>query len=51
MSSHELVAALAEHKILSNPVDDSHIRLLTHNDVSREDCLRACEAIGQLVHA
>jgi threonine aldolase len=51
MSSHELVAALAEHKILSNPVDDSHIRFLTHNDVSREDCLRACEAIGQLVHA
>ena len=51
MTSHELVAALAEHKILSNPVDDTRIRLLTNHDVSREDCLRACEAIGQLVRA
>ena len=51
MTSHKLVAALEERKILSNPVDETHIRLLTHHDVSRKDCLQACEVIGQLMRA
>ena len=51
MSGHQLVVALTKRGILSNPVDETRIRLLTHHDVSRKDSLQACEAIGQLMRA
>lgn len=51
MTSHQLVTDLQDKEILSNPVDETKIRLLTHHDVSRKDCLQACETIGQLLRA
>ena len=49
MNSQKLVAQLRDRRILTNAVDETRVRLLTHRDVSRKDCLTACETIGQLM--
>ena len=41
MSAPELSKALQERGVLANAVDEHRIRMLTHNDVSQEDCLTA----------
>ena len=51
MNTSKLLAALKERRILGNVVDESHVRMLTHHDVSQKDCLTACEAIGQVMQA
>ncbi len=51
MSTNKLLAALKKRGVLGNIVDESHVRMLTHHDVSRKDCLTACEAIGQVMQA
>lgn len=45
LSAAEFSARLKAKGVLSNPVDATSLRLLTHHDVSREDCERAAEAI------
>jgi threonine aldolase len=47
MTSRRLLSSLKDRYILAGPVDDKSIRMLTHHDVSRQDCLTACEAIGK----
>jgi threonine aldolase len=41
----EMVAALREKGILATAMDTPTLRLVTHRDVSRDDCARAAEAI------
>lgn len=45
LSAAEFSARLKAKGVLSNPVDATSLRLLTHHDVTREDCERAAEAI------
>ena len=45
MTAPDLSKALKEHGILANAVDEHRIRMLTHNDVTREDCLSAAQTI------
>ena len=44
-SALEAVAALAERGVLAAAMDAQTLRLVTHRDVSRQDCERAAEAI------
>lgn len=45
MTAPDLSKALQERGVLANAVDEHRIRMLTHNDVSREDCLSAAGTI------
>ncbi len=47
----ELAARLKTHGILCSAVGPDAIRLVTHNDVSREDCLTAVEAFTAEIQA
>jgi len=49
LSARQLVATLAERGVLAGPVDSSRVRMLTHHDVSRDDCLAACRAIREVM--
>jgi threonine aldolase len=49
MTAPDLSRALKEHGILANAVDEHRIRMLTHNDVTREDCLTAAETIRDVM--
>jgi threonine aldolase len=51
LEAGELVARLKARGILSNAVGPATIRLVTHNDVSREDCLAAVEALSEEIEA
>ena len=51
MSASELSAALSKRGILASAVDEARIRMLTHHDVSREDCLTASRVIRQVMTA
>jgi threonine aldolase len=44
-SAPQAVAALGERGVLATAMDAATLRLTTHRDVSREDCLRAAAAI------
>jgi hypothetical protein len=41
--------ALKERGVLANAVDEHRIRMLTHNDVSREDCLLAADIVRDVM--
>ncbi len=45
----EVAAALAAEGVLTIAMDGRTLRLVTHRDVSEEDCRRAAEAIGNVV--
>ena len=45
----EFLARLKSSGILAGSVGGTRIRLVTHYDVSREDCMRAANAIGELL--
>jgi threonine aldolase len=51
MKAPELSSALKERGVLANPVDESRIRMLTHHDVSREDCLAASRVVCDVMQA
>jgi threonine aldolase len=51
LSAAELVARLKERGILASTVGPDSIRLVTHHDVSRADCVAAAEAITEIVEA
>jgi threonine aldolase len=46
-SAPEAVAALKQEGVLATAMDARTLRLVTHHDVSREDCERAAAAIGR----
>jgi threonine aldolase len=46
-SAPEAVAALRQEGVLGTAMDARTLRLVTHHDVSREDCERAATAIGR----
>jgi threonine aldolase len=46
-----LVAALEERGVRSTAMDSRTFRLVTHHDVSAEDCHRAARALGELLQA
>jgi threonine aldolase len=43
------VAALRERGVLATAMDARTLRLMTHHDVSREDCTRAAAALGEVL--
>jgi threonine aldolase len=45
LGAGEFSARLKDKGVLCNPVDGTSLRLLTHHDVTRQDCERAAEAI------
>lgn len=51
LSNHELVARLKERGILASTVGPESIRLVTHLDVSRADCIAATEALTESMEA
>ena len=48
MTTNKFLSTLKERGVLGNVVDESSVRMLTHHDVSRKDCLTACEAIRRV---
>ncbi|HUH64092.1 MAG TPA: GntG family PLP-dependent aldolase [Terracidiphilus sp.] len=51
LSAAELVARLKERGVLASTVGPDAIRLVTHHDVSRADCVAAAEALTEVVDA
>ncbi len=51
MSAPDLSAALKSRRVLAGPVDESRIRMLTHHDVSTEDCLTASQVVRDVMLA
>ena len=45
----DFLARLKSSGILAGSVGGTRIRLVTHYDVSREDCMRAADAIAALL--
>jgi threonine aldolase len=48
-STSEFSAALRTRGVLANGIDDTQMRMLTHLDVTREDCKRAADATTEIV--
>ena len=51
LSAAELVARLREREVLASTVGPDAIRLVTHYDVSRADCVAAAEAMTEIIEA
>jgi threonine aldolase len=51
LSAADLVARLKARGILASTVGPDSIRLVTHFDVSRADCITACEALSEEIEA
>ncbi len=49
MTAPQLSAALKERGVMANAVDETRIRMLTHHDVSREDCLAAADVVQEVM--
>jgi threonine aldolase len=49
LTAAELVARLKERGVLASTVGPDAIRLVTHHDVSRADCIAAAEAMTEIV--
>jgi len=41
--------SLKEKGVLANGINPTHMRMLTHRDVSRQDCEKAADVVGDLV--
>jgi threonine aldolase len=48
-SAPEVVAELDRHGVLASAMDAATLRLVTHRDVSAEDCRRAAEVLGSVL--
>ena len=48
-SAPDAVATLGERGVLGIAMDSRTLRLVTHRDVSEEDCTRAIEVIGAVL--
>jgi threonine aldolase len=51
VATTELSAKLKQHGLLADGVDDRRMRLVTHHDVSRDDCQQALTTIADAVSA
>jgi threonine aldolase len=51
LSPDQLVDRLNQRKVLTGAVDSTRIRVVTHRDVSREDCENALRIIGEVMGA
>jgi threonine aldolase len=49
MGATEVSRSLKEKGILANGINATHMRMVTHLDVSRKDCERAADAVAELV--
>ena len=47
----EFSAQLKQQGVLANAINATHIRMLTHYDVSREDCEHAASVVAEIAHA
>ena len=45
LNAEEVIARMRAQSVLANSIGRRRIRLVTHKDVSRQDCLNAVEAI------
>jgi len=45
MDTAEFRRKLGEKKVLAARIDQEQMRFVTHNDVSREDCVRVLEVV------
>jgi threonine aldolase len=45
----DVVASLREHGVLASAMDARTLRVVTHHDVSRDDCARAAAAIERVL--
>jgi threonine aldolase len=45
----EIIEKLRQRRVLANSIGPRRIRLVTHKDVSRQDCLSAVEAIAKVL--
>ena len=48
LSSGDLSAALKEQGVLANGINPTHMRFVTHRDVSREQCAKAAELLASV---
>lgn len=51
LSAPKFVEKLNQRQVLSGAVDGTRVRLVTHRDVSRADCVQAVRVIGEVVGA
>ena len=51
MAASQLVNKLATRRVLAGAIDATTVRLVTHRDVSRDDCEQAVRIIGEVVGA
>jgi threonine aldolase len=51
LTPSELVGRLKTRGVLTSTVGPQLVRLVTHRDVSRGDCIRACEVLGEEIEA
>jgi threonine aldolase len=51
LSPAELIARLKARGVLTSSVGPQLVRLVTHRDVSRGDCIRACEILTEVIEA
>jgi len=49
MSAFEISEKLQAHRILANGLTPAILRMVTHSDVDRDDCLRAAEVLSRIV--
>ncbi len=50
LASTEISARLKQKGVLINGISPTHMRAVTHHDVSRTDCERALEAMAEALH-
>ncbi|HYA18281.1 MAG TPA: hypothetical protein VEF06_12485, partial [Bryobacteraceae bacterium] len=50
-SPHDVSAALKARGVLINGVNNKFMRALTHYDVTREDCVRAMDALEEVLRS
>ena len=49
MTTAEFSRQLREKGVLANGINPTHMRMLTHRDVSRADCEKAADVVGHMV--
>ena len=49
LDAEELIASMRAHHVLANSIGPRRIRLVTHKDVSRQDCLNAVQSIEEVL--
>jgi threonine aldolase len=48
VSTEEFSAALKAHGVIANGINSTHMRLVTHRDLSQEQCQRAAEILAHV---